>query len=133
MKKIAMILCSLIVTCIGYAQEKEPAAYAQFAKGYTTDFNKPDYQALALRNAASFRKSISDKKYIDFISGVRSSLGRINKITFKRFDNRGYAVYVAEMEKAWMNFYFILNDSSQVASLIVLDVNYNEVLPIVRN
>jgi murein DD-endopeptidase MepM/ murein hydrolase activator NlpD len=124
MKKI------LLAPLASFSQSKtEPDNYRVFFKQFKNDFNNSNWGSIITTASDQFLKSIPEKKLTDFLSGIKNSFGNIIQSRYKYFDEKNSAVYHAAFQNTWFSFIIRLNEKNKMERLLVIDPNYNEVLP----
>jgi len=134
MKKNVLIFCLACLCSRGYSQATtEPDNYKNFFATFSQNFNAERWDAIVGQTSKEFLISVPAQKLTDFLSDLKKQLGLITTSRFGGFSEKQAATYHVKMDKAWMDFFVALNANNQIAGLLVTDVNYNEILPLVRN
>jgi murein DD-endopeptidase MepM/ murein hydrolase activator NlpD len=120
---------------------REPEPYRRFNEVFTEIYNRGAFTELPSVFSDEFKENTNVERMIEFLSSFRDQNGTIVSTRFKFFDTKGQrrdkqdlAVYLATFSGgSWWDLRFGVNEESELTRILILDNNFNEDLPLVRN
>ncbi len=117
MKKIILVALVLLST-ITTAQTEKLANRLVF-DNFIQNYNNDQYTAIFEMFSTEMKAALPVEKATEFLAGLKSQSGAIQKFDFVKYENGTFALYKTEFERATLNVYVSVNDQYLINGFLI--------------
>jgi CubicO group peptidase (beta-lactamase class C family) len=116
--KIFLMLISILFINASYAQTEKPQNRA-VSQTFVENYNKDNFAAIFAMFDTSMQAALPLDTASEFLTGLKSQVGEINKYEFVNYQNGTTATYKTEFDKAILSLKISINADSKINGLLV--------------
>lgn len=118
MKKTFLIIAITFLHNLSFGQT-ESLNSKKVAEQFETFYNQNDYKNIFEMFSAETQKALPLEKITNFLSGLTSQAGKINKREFVKYQKGTFALYKTDFEKATLGLNISIDDNSKINGIFV--------------
>lgn len=130
MRKIFYLLLSLLLSYNAFAQ---PENYSKMTDYFVHCYNEQDYNAIFNSLSPEMKEYLPLATTKDFVEGLNTQYGKIEKTDFIKKEIKSYAIYKATFERGILALAIYLDDENKISGLYLKPYEENNVAVIERN
>ncbi|NWJ49686.1 MAG: peptidoglycan DD-metalloendopeptidase family protein [Bacteroidetes bacterium] len=132
MKRIYFTLILTIVTSSIFSQVEKPI-YKTVADQFERAYNQSNYDSIFAMFSVDMQKALPIDKTNEFLTGLKSQVGKITHRAFVKYENLSYASYKTEFERGSFAVNISVDDKSKINGLFIKPFKPDNLPKIVRN